>query len=143
MSSTHEKLRSLAQQWSHDHLLGLEGLTATDITLLLDTAELMIQAVEEAKEASESRKVPLLVGKTVANLFFENSTRTRNSFSLAAKRLGADTVEFAASGSSVAKGETFIDTRRRSKHWESMRVVTRHATPELRTYWQSIWIARF
>ncbi|MFK7736590.1 MAG: aspartate carbamoyltransferase catalytic subunit [Pirellulaceae bacterium] len=129
MSSTHEKLRSLAQQWSHDHLLGLEGLTASEIALLLDTAELMIQAVHEAKEESESRKVPLLVGKTVANLFFENSTRTRNSFSLAAKRLGADTVEFASTGSSVAKGETFIDTAKTIEALGVDGVVTRHATP--------------
>ncbi|MCL4154423.1 UNVERIFIED_CONTAM: hypothetical protein GTU68_007889 [Idotea baltica] len=75
------------------------------------------------------RKVQLLAGKTCANLFFENSTRTRNSFSLAAKRLGADTVEFGSSGSSVAKGETFVDTAKTIQAMGVDWVVTRHSTP--------------
>lgn len=70
----------------------------------------------------------LLAGRTMANLFFENSTRTRNSFSLAAKRLGADTIEFSSSGSSVSKGETFIDTAKTIEAMGVDAVVTRHGT---------------
>ena len=76
-----------------------------------------------------TQKIPLLAGRTCANLFFENSTRTRTSFSLAARRLGADTVDFSSSGSSLSKGETFIDT---AKNIEAMGVdvvVVRHRTP--------------
>ena len=99
-------------QWKRRHLLDLESLTAEEITTLLDTAQNLKVLTHNCKN-----KVPLLVGKTCANLFFENSTRTRNSFSLAAKRLGADTVEFSSSGSSVAKGETFVDTAKPLKRW--------------------------
>ncbi len=85
----------------------------------------------EMKRITEGcrRKVSLLTGKTLANLFFENSTRTRNSFSLAAKRLGADTVEFSSSGSSVSKGETFVDTAKTIQAMGVDWVVTRHSTP--------------
>ena len=119
-----EALLALASRWPHRHLLDLESLSAEDITTVLDTAELLIQAYEDA-----GQKLSLLSGKTVANLFFENSTRTRNSFSLAAKRLGADTIEFSSSGSSVAKGETFIDTAKTIEAMGADAVVTRHATP--------------
>ena len=70
-----------------------------------------------------------LTGQTLANLFFENSTRTRNSFSLAARRLGADTVEFSSSGSSMAKGETVIDTAKNIEAMNVDAVVIRHRTP--------------
>lgn len=110
--------------WPHRHLLGLEGLAADEIQRILDLAD-RLQAETEAGR----RKLDLLKGRTVANLFFENSTRTRNSFSLAAKRLGADTVEFSASGSSVAKGETFIDTAKTIEAMGADAVVVRHATP--------------
>lgn len=119
-----QELESLAAQWTHKHLLDLESLTAEDITILLDAAELLDDLFK-----SEGRKLSLLTGRTIANLFFENSTRTRNSFSLAAKRLGADTIEFASSGSSVAKGETFIDTAKTIEAMGVDAVVTRHATP--------------
>ncbi len=110
--------------WRHRHLLDLESLTADEITLLLDYAERLSSAYE-----SSATKLSLLSGRTVANLFFENSTRTRNSFSLAAKRMGADTIEFSSSGSSVSKGETFIDTAKTIEAMGVDAVVVRHATP--------------
>ena len=102
-------------------LVGLEFLSAEQIRLILDTAE-------PFKEVSERaiKKVPALRGKTIVNLFFEASTRTRISFEFAEKRLSADTVNVAASGSSVSKGETLVDTAR---NLEAMRidiVVIRH-----------------
>ncbi len=115
---------SVLDRWHHRHLLGLENLSADDITLILDLAESLHQATQGGRV-----KLDLLKGRTVANLFFENSTRTRNSFSLAAKRLGADTVEFSSSGSSVAKGETFIDTAKTIEAMGVDAVVVRHATP--------------
>ncbi|HKV74281.1 MAG TPA: aspartate carbamoyltransferase catalytic subunit [Gemmatimonadales bacterium] len=104
-------------------LVGLEYLSADQIRLILDTAE-------PFKEVSERpiKKVPALRGKTIVNLFFEASTRTRISFEFAEKRLSADTVNVAASGSSVSKGETLVDTAR---NLESMRidmVVIRHGS---------------
>jgi len=102
-------------------LVGLEHLSADQIRLVLDTAE-------PFKEVSERpiKKVPALRGKTIVNLFFEASTRTRISFEFAEKRLSADTVNVAASGSAVQKGETLVDT---AKNLEAMRidmVVIRH-----------------
>ncbi len=104
-------------------LIGLEGLSAAQIRGILDTAE-------PFKEISERqiKKVPVLRGKTIVNLFFEPSTRTRVSFEFAEKRLSADTVNIASSGSSVVKGETLVDTAR---NLESMRidmVVMRHGS---------------
>ncbi len=102
-------------------LTGLEYLTRDQIRLILDTAE-------PFKEVSERpiKKVPALRGKTIVNLFFEASTRTRISFEFAEKRLSADTVNVASQGSSVSKGETLVDT---AKNLEAMRidmVVIRH-----------------
>src|ERR687898_187744 len=102
-------------------LVGLEPLSAEQIQHILDTAE-------PFKEVSERaiKKVPALRGKTIVNLFFEASTRTRISFEFAEKRLSADTVNVAAAGSSVSKGETLVDT---AKNLEAMRidmVVIRH-----------------
>jgi aspartate carbamoyltransferase catalytic subunit len=102
----------------------LEELSAEEITAILDKAEVFKQAMIEG-----DRKIPLLAGKTCVNLFFENSTRTRTSFALAARRLGADTLDFSASTSSLSKGETVIDT---AKNIEAMAVdvmVVRHRTP--------------
>ncbi len=110
--------------WQHSHLLDLESLTAAEITSLLDAAEILAAAYQ-----ASSTKLSLLSGRTIANLFFENSTRTRNSFSLAAKRMGADTIEFSSSGSSVSKGETFIDTAKTIEAMGVDAVVVRHATP--------------
>ncbi len=102
-------------------LLGLESLTAEQITLILDTAE-------PFKEVSERpiKKVPTLRGKTIVNLFFEASTRTRISFEFAEKRLSADTVNVAALGSSVQKGETLVDTARNLEAMRIDMVVIRH-----------------
>ena len=102
-------------------LVGLEALTREQIVSILDTAE-------PFKEISERRikKVPVLRGKTIVNLFFEASTRTRVSFEFAEKRLSADTVNISASGSSVAKGETLVDTARNLEAMRIDMVVIRH-----------------
>jgi aspartate carbamoyltransferase catalytic subunit len=102
-------------------LLGLEHLSAEQITLILDTAV-------PFKEISERaiKKVPTLRGMTIVNLFFEPSTRTRISFEFAEKRLSADTVNVATSGSSVSKGETLVDTARNLEAMKIDMVVIRH-----------------
>jgi aspartate carbamoyltransferase catalytic subunit len=102
-------------------LLGLEPLSGEQIKLILDTAE-------PFKEISERaiKKVPTLRGATIVNLFFEASTRTRVSFEFAEKRLSADTVNVAASGSSVSKGETLVDTARNLEAMRIDMVVIRH-----------------
>ncbi|HYN80208.1 MAG TPA: aspartate carbamoyltransferase catalytic subunit [Gemmatimonadaceae bacterium] len=102
-------------------LLGLEPLSSEQILLILDTAE-------PFKEISERaiKKVPALRGQTIVNLFFESSTRTRISFEFAEKRLSADTVNVAASGSSVLKGETLVDTARNLEAMRIDMVVMRH-----------------
>ncbi|MDH5197852.1 MAG: aspartate carbamoyltransferase catalytic subunit, partial [Gemmatimonadota bacterium] len=104
-------------------LLGLEPLSADQIRLILDTAE-------PFKEVSERaiKKVPTLRGKTIVNLFFESSTRTRISFEFAEKRLSADTVNVAAAGSSVSKGETLVDTARNLEAMRIDMVVIRHGS---------------
>ena len=102
-------------------LVGLEYLSADQIRLILDTAE-------PFKEVSERpiKKVPALRGKTIVNLFFEASTRTRISFEFAEKRLSADTVNVATTGSSVSKGETLVDTARNLEAMRIDMVVIRH-----------------
>jgi aspartate carbamoyltransferase catalytic subunit len=102
-------------------LIGLESLSAEQIRLILDCAE-------PFKEVSERpiKKVPALRGKTIVNLFFEASTRTRISFEFAEKRLSADTVNVAAAGSSVSKGETLVDTARNLEAMRIDMVVIRH-----------------
>jgi aspartate carbamoyltransferase catalytic subunit len=104
-------------------LTGLEHLSADQIRAVLDTAE-------PFKEISERaiKKVPVLRGKTIVNLFLEPSTRTRISFEFAEKRLSADTVHIAASGSSVQKGETLVDTARNLEAMRIDMVVIRHAS---------------
>jgi aspartate carbamoyltransferase catalytic subunit len=110
--------------WSRRHLLDLESLSADEILAVLDLADWFREATDVCK-----RKINALQGRTSANLFFENSTRTRTSFSLAAKRLGADTIEFSKSGSSLSKGESFIDTARNIEAMNVDIVVVRHPTP--------------
>jgi aspartate carbamoyltransferase catalytic subunit len=104
-------------------LVGLEQLSAAQIIAVLDTAE-------PFKEISERaiKKVPVLRGKTIVNLFFEASTRTRISFEFAEKRLSADTVNIASTGSSVTKGETLVDTARNLEAMRIDMVVMRHAS---------------
>ncbi len=108
-------------KFQRKHILGLEELTAEEITLVLDTAESM-------KEVSERdvKKVPALRGVTVCNLFYEPSTRTRSSFEIAEKRLSADVLNFTLSHSSVSKGETLLDTARNLEAMGAGVIVVRH-----------------
>jgi len=106
------------------HLLGLEGVPRDDISTILDTAFSFREVLERP-----IKRVPTLQGKTIVNLFFENSTRTRISFELAEKRLSADTVNFSSSGSSLAKGESLKDTVRNLYAMETDAVVMRHGVP--------------
>ncbi len=110
--------------WGERHLLGLETLSRDQLTTILDLADYLREQTENG-----TRRLELLRGLVVANLFFENSTRTRTSFSLAARRLGADTVDFTASSSSLSKGETFIDTARTIEAMGVDMVICRHRTP--------------
>ncbi len=91
--------------FAHRHLLGIEGLSPDEITLLLDRAETYV-----AQNRLADKKKAVLVGRTIINLFFESSTRTRTSFELAGKRLGGDVINMSVSTSSIKKGETLIDT---------------------------------
>ena len=106
------------------HLLSIEGLPKAILTQILDTA-----ASFASVNNREVKKVPLLRGKSVFNLFFENSTRTRLSFELAEKRLSADVLNFSASSSSVSKGETLIDTVNNILAMKVDMVVMRHSSP--------------
>ncbi len=109
--------------WTHRHLLGIEALSAEDIDTVLDRAEKWLAFSRQTEKKSST-----LRGRTIVNLFFEASTRTRTSFEIAGKRLGADVVNVSASGSSVSKGESLLDT---AKNIEAMRTdlfVVRHAS---------------
>jgi aspartate carbamoyltransferase catalytic subunit len=111
-------------QWTRRHLLGLEELSREEINMILDTAEQFVEVSRRRKKKRSDLK-----GKVVVTLFFEPSTRTRASFGFAARRLGAETSDFAASSSSINKGESFIDT---AKNIEAMGidvVVVRHSVP--------------
>jgi aspartate carbamoyltransferase catalytic subunit len=112
-----------AERLQGKHLLGIAGLDASEITLILDTAEAM-------KEVGTRpiKKVPALRGRTVVNLFFEPSTRTRTSFEVAEKRLSADTLSIATATSSVSKGETLIDTVRNLEAMSPDMIVIRHSS---------------
>ncbi|MBN3039060.1 MAG: aspartate carbamoyltransferase catalytic subunit [Candidatus Omnitrophica bacterium] len=109
------------KKWQRKDLVGLENLTREEIELILSTAE-------SFKEVStrEIKKVPALRGKTVVNLFYEPSTRTRVSFEVAAKRLSADVITIATETSSVKKGETLIDTGRNIQALKADIIVVRH-----------------
>src|SRR5688572_16615698 len=113
---------STAFRWSRKHLLGLEELSAEEIRFLLDTADTF-------KEVSTRsvKKVPALRGRVVVNAFFEDSTRTRTSFELAAQRLSADVIAFTEKGSSVSKGETLVDTARNIEAMGVDVIVIRHS----------------
>jgi aspartate carbamoyltransferase catalytic subunit len=105
------------------HLLGIRELSAREITHLLDTAESFRDISRR-----EIKKVPILRGRTVINLFFEPSTRTRTSFEIAAKRLSADAINISASTSSVTKGETLLDTARNLEAMSPDVIVIRHSS---------------
>jgi aspartate carbamoyltransferase catalytic subunit len=110
-----------ARKWTKKHLLTLEELSADEIRIVLDTAE-------SFKDVSmrSVKKYPALRGRVVVNTFFEDSTRTRTSFSLAASRLSADVIDFTEKGSSVSKGETLIDTARNIEAMGVDVIVIRH-----------------
>ncbi len=109
---------------SHPHLLGIKYLQDSDIRLIFETADEFSAVINRP-----IKKVPSLRDKTIANIFFENSTRTKLSFELAEKRLSADIVNFSASGSSVAKGETLVDTVNNILAMKVDMVVMRHPNP--------------
>ncbi len=109
----------------HKHLLGIEPLSARDITALLDQA----RAFEEVCERPDIKIVPALRKKLVVNLFFENSTRTRNSFEIAEKRLSAEIINFDADTSSLNKGETLVDTALNLEAMHPDLIVMRHSAP--------------
>jgi aspartate carbamoyltransferase catalytic subunit len=116
------KSKSKQLNWDRKHLLGLRELSAEEITYILDTAK----GFEQVSTRSV-KKAPPLRGKVVVNLFFEDSTRTRTSFALAASRLSADVIEFTQKASSVSKGETLLDTARNLEAMGIDIVVVRHS----------------
>lgn len=107
---------------SSKHLLGLQNVPKEDIQLILDTAHTFREVLERP-----IKKVPTLQGKTIVNLFYESSTRTRISFELAEKRLSADAINFSVSGSSVSKGETLKDTMKNIEAMKVDMVIIRHS----------------
>lgn len=114
---------------SSRHLLGLNGVPKEDIQLILDTAATFREVLERP-----IKKVPTLQGKTIVNLFYENSTRTRISFELAQKRLSADTINFSTSTSSAKKGESFKDTVRNIEAMKLDMIVVRHQSAGVPQY---------
>lgn len=113
-----------ALEFKHEHLLGLEDLSREEIECVLANAVGFKQTLDQ-----KVKKMPTLLGKTVVNLFFENSTRTRTSFEIAAKRLSADVINFTVGTSSVAKGESLLDTARTIEALGSDIIVMRHSCP--------------
>ncbi|HEX3126570.1 MAG TPA: aspartate carbamoyltransferase catalytic subunit [Thermoanaerobaculia bacterium] len=111
-------------RWDRKDLLGIADLSPDEIQLILDTAESFAEVGERP-----IKKVPTLRGKTVINLFFEASTRTRSSFEIAEKRLSADNLNFSTSGSALEKGESLIDTAMNLQAMAPDMVVIRHAYP--------------
>ncbi len=112
-----------AMTFSLKHLLGIRALSVAEINFMLDTAENFRHILTRP-----IKKVPTLRGRTVINLFFEPSTRTRTSFEIAAKRLSADTINVSGSSSSVAKGETLLDTARNLQAMAPDLIVIRHSS---------------
>ncbi|MDD5138539.1 MAG: aspartate carbamoyltransferase, partial [Candidatus Omnitrophica bacterium] len=108
--------------WERKDLLGLKELSAEEISLVLSTAESFKEVI-----GRPIKKVPALRGKTIVNLFYEPSTRTRISFEIAAKRLSADVINIATETSSVRKGETLIDTGRNIEALKVDMIVMRHS----------------
>jgi aspartate carbamoyltransferase catalytic subunit len=108
-------------EWRRKHVLGLADFSTEEIEFVVDTARSMEEVLTR-----DIKKVPALRGKTVVNLFFEASTRTRTSFEIAGKRLSADVVNFSSTSSSVAKGETLLDTARNIDAMRPNIIVIRH-----------------
>jgi aspartate carbamoyltransferase catalytic subunit len=113
----------IVKYFPHKDLLGMDPLSVDDIQLILDTAE----SLKEISQR-EIKKVPTLRGRSVVHFFYEPSTRTKTSFEMAAKRLSADTVSLSASGSSIQKGETLIDTARNLQAMSPDMIVLRHSS---------------
>ena len=111
-------------RWTRKHLLGLADLSADEIRFVLETARTFTEV-----STRSIKKVPALRGRVMVNAFFEDSTRTRMSFSLAASRLSADVLDFSEKGSSVSKGETLIDTARNIEAMGIDIIVIRHPAP--------------
>lgn len=111
------------------HLIGLHNVSKDDINLILETAKTFREVIDRP-----IKKVPTLQGQTIVNLFYESSTRTRISFELAEKRLSADAINFAVSGSSVSKGESFKDTIKNIEAMKVDMVVVRHAVAGVPNY---------
>ena len=126
-STSREGDRMAAERYTfpHKHLLGIEPLSPRDITVLLDQA----RAFEEVCERPEIKIVPALRKRLIVNLFFENSTRTRNSFEIAEKRLSAEIINFDTDSSSLSKGETLIDTAMNLQAMHPDLIVMRHSAP--------------
>src|SRR6266540_6636443 len=109
--------------WTRKDLLAMRDLDAAEITLLIDTAASLQEIASR-----EIKKVPALRGKTIVNLFYEASTRTRTSFEIAGKWLSADVINFSSSGSSTSKGESFVDTAKNIAAMSPDVVVVRHSS---------------
>src|SRR5205085_1768376 len=120
-ASRHDHELRNGMPFTQRHLLGLEGVPAEDILHVLDTTKSFVEISER-----DIKKVPTLRGKTVINLFYENSTRTRTSFEIAAKRLSADTINISATTSSAEKGETLADTARNLEAMRPDAIIIRH-----------------
>ena len=120
---------------SVNHLLGIKGLTQADVDLIFKTADNFKEVINRP-----IKKVPSLRDYTIANIFFENSTRTKLSFELAQKRLSADTISFSAAQSSVSKRETLIDTVNNILAMKVDMVVMCHPNPPLRSHHRPIII---
>ncbi len=120
----HQPKNSMLKQLATKHLLGIKDLTREAIELIFETADQFKEVINRP-----IKKVPSLRDITIANLFFEDSTRTRLSFELAEKRLSADVINFSAANSSVKKGETFLDTVRNVIAMKVDMVVIRHSSP--------------
>jgi aspartate carbamoyltransferase catalytic subunit len=118
-----------SKQLSTKHLLGIKYITPDDIELIFETTDQFKEVINRP-----IKKVPSLRDVTIANLFFENSTRTRISFELAEKRLSADVINFSASSSSVSKGETLLDTVNNILSMKVDMVVMRHPAPGAHMY---------
>ena len=123
MSAVRDHSALGTQHSSLKNLLGLEGLDPPTLNRILDLAETFVGVGEGTSPKRDDLK-----GAVVANLFFEPSTRTRTSFGLAARRLGADTVDFSPGGSSLSKGESFIDTAKNIEAMGVTAVVVRHSS---------------
>ena len=130
-------LSEFPRTFNQRHLLGIEGLAPWEIEHLLDRADAYVDHGRQA-----DKKLVLMRGLTQINLFFENSTRTRTSFELAGKRLGADVVNMSVGSSSIKKGETLIDTAMTLNAMHPDVLVVRHSTAARSRCWRATSTAR-